>query len=236
MKIFFNGDSHTSGSELYYPTQDAYSYKLAKMLGADQVVNVAIGGASNDRILRTTEQYLKECEVNNDYPDFIVIGWTESCRNDWYIDGSYYSTFSQELVPDETYKINEERAKYHWETWRQPENRNIMAKYYNDRIFDFHKHLEFLKIPHLFFLGVCSFDYEISKIRFPHSPDYDNYVFQYDWDGCFWKPYEVDGSFMDWGRANDYEITPYNHLKEQGHHDFAHILYDYINENSLLKS
>lgn len=236
MKIFFNGDSHTSGSELYYPTQDAYSYKLAKMLGADEVINPAIGGASNDRILRTTEQYLRECEVNNDYPDFIVIGWTEPSRTDWFVNGKYHSTFSQELTPDETNEIDRERAIYHSGIWGQPEIRNIMAKYYHDKIYDLHKRLEFLNIPHLFFMGVCSFDFDTSPERFPDSPIYNNFMINYDWSNCFWKPYEKAGSFMEWGRTNNYEITPHHHLKEQGHNDFAHILYDYIIKNSLLKS
>lgn len=236
MKIFFNGDSHTSGSELYYPTQDTFSYRLAKLLNADEVINLAIGGASNDRILRTTEEYLRECKNSNDYPDLIVIGWSECCRTDWFVNGQYYSIFSQELTPEETYKVDAERAKYYIDFWRQPENRNIMAKYYNDRIYDLHKQLEFLNIPHLFFMGVCSFEFELRSTNFPQPNEYNNFMIHYDWGNSFWKPYDIDGSFVAWGKENGYEITPFFHLKEPAHEAFAQILYEHIKNNRLLES
>jgi len=236
MKIFVNGDSHTIGSELYYPTQDTYSYRLAKLLGGEIVANPAIGGASNDRILRTTEDYLRECERDSSYPDLIIIGWSESCRTDWFVDTEYRSVFSQELTPELSKEIDSERAKFHWDTWRQPEIRSTMAKFYHEKMYDLHRRLDHLNIPHLFFMGVCSLHYEITgnnKLSMPAT--FDNSIKQYDWNGSFWKVYE-DISFLSWGRDQGYEITKWLHLREDAHAHFAEILYNHIIENNIIGS
>lgn len=236
MKIFVNGDSHTSGSELYYPTQDGYAYKLAKLLGGEIVANPAIGGASNDRILRTTEDYLRECELISSYPDLIIIGWTESCRTDWFDKGSYKSVFSQELTPEDTRAINNERAEFHWDTWRQPETRSTMAKYYHERMYDLHLHLENLKIPHLFFMGVSSLHFEVSgddKLLMPKT--FDNSLVEHNWNNSFWKIYE-DTSFVSWGKDHGYEMTKWLHLREDAHAHFAEVLYNHIIENNIIGS
>lgn len=236
MKIFVNGDSHTIGSELYYPTQDTYIYRLAKLLGGDIVANPAIGGASNDRILRTTEDYLRDCERDSSYPDLIVIGWSESYRTDWFVDNEYRSVFSQELTPERSEEIDNERAKFHSVTWRQTEIRSTMAKFYHEKIYDLHLKLEHLNIPHLFFMGVNSLHYEINeKHQLETLQNFDNSIIQYDWKGSFWKAYE-DISFLTWGRDQGYEITKWLHLREDAHAHFAEVLYNHIIDNNILQS
>ncbi len=236
MKIFINGDSHTSGSELYYPKQDAYSYKLAELLSMEVVSNPAIGGASNDRILRTTLDYLKDCEANNSYPDFILIGWSESCRTDWFYDGDYKSTFSEEFSPNKTNEVNSFRANYHWDTYRQPEIRSALTKYFHERMYDLHLHLNHLKIPHLFFMGVYPLPTELDCPDFSLLPNFDNSIIEYDWNNRFWKVYDIEGSFLTWGRNQGYEVTKWSHLKEDAHEHFAQVLYKHILDNNLLKS
>lgn len=236
MKIFFNGDSNTQGSELYYARQDAYPYKLAELLNAEIVDNPALGGASNDRIIRTTEEYLRECEKTNDYPDLIVIGWSEPNRTDWFVNGKYESLYSEDFPPIHSHKINDERAKYFSTDWRHASIEYVMTQYHHEKIYNLHQHLDYLKIPHLFFNAVNSFNTLIDWHK-PLEGELHRYeFFKHEWNNCFWKPYEKVGSFLEWGKENGYEKTQYHHLKEDAHDHFAKVLCDYIKDKSLLTS
>jgi hypothetical protein len=231
MKIFFNGDSHTQGSELYFARQDAYPYKLAKLFDAEIVGNPALGGASNDRIIRTTEEFLR----NNEHPDLIVIGWSEPNRSDWFVNGKYESMYSEDFPPTQSHKVNDARAKYFIsQAWRHHSIEYVMTQYYHEKIFNLHQQLEYLKIPHLFFNAVNSFN---SLIEWHKPFARDQYeFFKHEWNEVFWNPYEEVGSFLEWGKHNGYEVTPYHHLKEPAHEDFAKVLHDYIKEKSILES
>jgi len=83
MTILANGCSFTEGHNLADP-QLAWPYQLGKILNQD-VVNLAIGGGSNDRIYRTTVEF-----CNTQTPEYVVIGWTGLPRNELsHISGTY---------------------------------------------------------------------------------------------------------------------------------------------------
>lgn len=70
MKLFCNGCSFTDGCNL-----PSIKYNWPSRLGKlikHTVANYALGGSSNDRIFRTTLEYLNAHAV----PDLVVIGWT----------------------------------------------------------------------------------------------------------------------------------------------------------------
>lgn len=234
MKIFVNGDSHTSGSELYFAKQDTYPYKLAELFNAEIIDNPALGGASNDRIIRTTEEYLRKCEETNEYPDLIVIGWSEPNRSDWFVNGKYESLNSEDFTPIQASKLNEPRANYFSKDWRHHSIEYVMTQYYHEKIFNLHQHLDYLKIPHLFFNAVNSFN-TLIEWHEPFAGELHNYkFFKHDWNNAFWKPYEIVGSFLEWGKHQQYEVTPYHHLKEPAHAAFAQVLHDYIIAKSII--
>lgn len=88
-RIFANGCSHMSGNyctgtvENFDVWQERRSpaSKLGKLLNVDDVVNYAKGGASNDRIYRTTIQFINDHYYNlHEY--FFLIGWTSSDRSE----------------------------------------------------------------------------------------------------------------------------------------------------------
>lgn len=68
--ILVNGDSW-SGGETYRGPEDFWSFLLAQQRGLT-VVNLAVSGASNQQIFRTTVDYLYS---NNELPTHIIIGW-----------------------------------------------------------------------------------------------------------------------------------------------------------------
>ena len=82
MILYANGDSHTYGFSVN-PGSPNFVNILAKQINYKEV-NHATPGASNDKILRTTLDWLK-----NNTPDFVVIGWATWEREEWVIDNKY---------------------------------------------------------------------------------------------------------------------------------------------------
>ena len=90
MILVANGCSHTAGAELEYPNQDncyerAWPKHLADLNGWDHV-NLAISGASCDRILRTTYEYIGNLgKTNTSLKDlFVIIMWPGPYRTELY--------------------------------------------------------------------------------------------------------------------------------------------------------
>lgn len=224
MRIFFNGDSHTDGAELADPLNETYSYRLAKLLDAEVVGNPAKSGASNDRILRTTEDFLREC---NEYPDLIVIGWSEPLRFDWFYNGQYRTCRSLEdgFPIEEAEQHDPKRYDYLMNTLRSGFGYSHSI-YQQNQMYNLHEKLNHLKIPHLFFNAHMSFSHCIKQTQH-FLPNVKNYEF--DWGNCFWNPYnEVDGCFLEWGKNRNYKATEYHHLESKAHEEFSHLLSDYI--------
>lgn len=230
MKIYFNGDSHTSGSELEYPLEETYSYQLAKLLNAEVIENPAVGGGSNDRILRTTENFLYRCDTKNEYPDLIVIGWSEFTRVDWYHSGAYRSVGAadDQLSHEKAFDIDPKRHEYTTKILAGGNDAAAMTRYYHNKIYNLHCDLTDRKIPHLFFSGVISFDssLELYRSKLPK--------FYYDWNNCYWNPYSINGSFLEYGLSLGFKETEYHHLDKEAHKLFANILREYLYSNSII--
>jgi lysophospholipase L1-like esterase len=82
--ILINGCSFTEGYDLDNP-DDNWPTQYGRLV--DQpVTSLALGGSSNDRIYRTTKEWL----VNNTQPSHIIIGWTFFNRNElFHHEGMY---------------------------------------------------------------------------------------------------------------------------------------------------
>lgn len=75
VKILTNGDSWTGG--IYLGDRNKlWPGLLGKLLDC-KVTNLAIGGASNNRIFRTTCEYIYS---GNELPDYIILGWSSLTR------------------------------------------------------------------------------------------------------------------------------------------------------------
>ena len=114
MKLLVNGCSYSWGGGLYnihynkdsdpdkigflsidmdHPINDerlqkVYSHHLGKLMKAEKVYNLSMGGTSNERIVRTTmDFYTKKILNNEDISDyFAVIQWTSVDRTELYDD------------------------------------------------------------------------------------------------------------------------------------------------------
>ena len=84
MKIYFDGCSWTYGAELENPEEERFSKVLCNELGAEEY-NIAIGGGSNDRIVRNL---LVEEHNIEDY-DLAVIQMTYPVRTEFFYDNEW---------------------------------------------------------------------------------------------------------------------------------------------------
>jgi len=79
MKLLANGCSFTYGSDMLKSTSQTWPTQLENNFS--EVHNIAMGGGSNDRIVRTTLDFCN----NNDMNDYMaVIQWTSPFRKEYY--------------------------------------------------------------------------------------------------------------------------------------------------------
>ena len=235
MIIYFNGDSNVAGTELENPSTQGFAYKLSDKLGATSFINQASHGASNNLILKRTEAYLIECERTNNFPDLVIIGWTQCNREDWYVDGQYRSISSlglqdPDLVDSESHQYWVAYMHYNMTFLHQ------MSKFYNRAIHNLHLQLTHLKIPHLFFnainpINYCNVDPELAD----HYKE--EIVLKLNWNDRYYKPYdEINGTWRNWALENNFnQVTDgWYHFDEQCQEEWAELMYNYIKEKQLV--
>jgi len=118
MKLLALGDSFTIGAELKNPDKDSYPSLLAQSNGW-QVNNLAVGGASNDKIIRLLFE-----NINDGY-DVIIIGWSYPDRME--INANCDVVSPMDISPTYASKLN-----YTWAL-------EYYAKHYN-RLLNYKKH------------------------------------------------------------------------------------------------
>lgn len=209
--IYVNGDSHSAGAETYldycFADDDpkyvqlgrkphpvcaklSYSQKLADSLNKDLYLD-AESASSNDRIIRTTKEFLK-----HNTPECIVIGWTSWEREEWLYDNVYWQVNSAPPGKDWPKEIQERHKD-----WVMSVNYNQKRLEWHEKIWEFHKSLD--NIPHLFFNTFSSFS------RTPVV----------DWGMNYVHPYEDKFTYrnllLDWGcktvNSQSYHFPAYAH-------------------------
>lgn len=214
MKLYVNGDSHSAGHDAG-GIEYSYGYHLANRLNADFQCS-AISGCSNETILRTSNEYLK-----NNRPDLVIIGWSTWDREEWmYNDQPIYVTSSgYDSVPvplQTTYK------KWVIE-YADTEKQKQKELYWHERIKTFHLELLERNIPHLFF-NCFSFFWYTDIYKLP----------KYDWGNYYINPYSKDFTYYYW--LEDKGFKPSNpkfyHYGPDAHVAWAEFLVPYV-ENLL---
>ncbi len=80
-----------NGVIIYYPYKEIYNQHnwagvIAQELNIPNIVNFSKGAASNDRVLRTTVDYVKRLTEQEKQETFIIIGWTIPDRSELYLN------------------------------------------------------------------------------------------------------------------------------------------------------
>jgi len=129
MILVSNGCSHTAGAELEYPQQGecyekAWPKHLADSLEYDHI-NLSMSGASTDRIVRTTYEFIYNwIKQGNSVKDiFVVILWSGIYRTEVYVDESHLYNFDNNWTPmvvgnDDRYKKQfSPSLYYYYKSW-----------------------------------------------------------------------------------------------------------------------
>ena len=208
MMLYVNGDSHCHAMRLQ--PHEKFSSIVADAIGYD-VLNVAQGGASNARIMRTTREYL-----DNNRPDLILIGWTTWEREEWFHQDQYYNVNSPGHDPLPT---DLQQLYKHWVIEQNENTLYAKSQYWHNEIFKLHSELVQKNIRHVFFN--CMYDFFQT----------DN---QQDWTGNFIGPYDNNSSYYWWLTQQGFEADAWYHFGADGHRAWSTRLLDYIREHNIV--
>lgn len=237
MNLYVNGCSHTAAAEAVVPycfAEDDGNIPNNHLLGriphpanlaASWCTHVstelnyklicdAESASSNDRIIRTTRQWL---DNNHDkWQDvFMIIQWSTWEREEWFHDGTWYqvNASGSDMVPAEL----EQRYRDYILNINYDQKTDLA----HDQIWDLHTRLRDFGIRHLFYNSWSTF----SDI----PPD-----LQKDWGSNYMEPYNRDGSYAAYLRAKRCNYSKGYHFGADGHRLWAQNVLQYIKTNNLV--
>ena len=234
MILYVNGCSHSAAAEAAVPHAWAcddgqlwkmgtephpanlavsYGQHVADALGAELVCEASSGG-SNDRIIRTTIEWI---ENNSDRlkDTFIILQWTTWEREEWLHEGTWYQVNASGIdsVPTQL----QDRYKHYVVNidWA------IKTPEAHDKIWSMHLYLKTLGIRHLFFSAHSTFS------------DIQNHQ---DWGKYYMHPYVREESYHNWLKNNGgtYANAASYHFDAKSHRLWADHVLQYINDNNLI--
>jgi hypothetical protein len=234
MILYANGCSHTAAAEAVLPygfaeddgklyhlgrrphpvnLEASWCTHLARDLGMTLYCD-AESAASNDRIIRTTRDWIANNpeQLNN---VFMVLQWTTWEREEWLHEGTWYQVNASgaDQVPEEL----QQRYKQfvigvNWE---------IKTRECHKKIWTLHTELQSLNIPHLFYSSFSTF-----------SGIYN----RHDWGVSYLEPYNQSGSYAAILQQNGHTHTKWYHFDAKGHCFWAQNLLQYIKQNNLVNT
>ena len=233
MILYVNGDSHTAAAEavnnhafamddgdLFYlgriphPANIAVSWGrlLADTLRASFHCG-AESASSNDRIMRTTREWLTSNTYNQDL--FLIIQWSTWEREEWLHDGVYYQVNGSGIdsVPENLQsRYKEFVANIDWQAKTKQAHKDI---------WEFHNELEDQNIKHIFFNG---------------NNDFGPLTERYDWGTSYIDPYDPKRTFNYLIQDQGIQTVAPNswHFGRDGHSYFHRFMLQYIINNKLI--
>ena len=206
MILYVNGDSHSYG--LGVDPKQTFAHRVARHFGLT-LVNHAQVAASNQRILRTTRDYLKHQE-----PAMVLIGWSTWEREEWLHDGQYYDVNSSghSGLPAELH------ARYkQWVIEQTADAVDAKSQQYHADIYQLHTELN--TTAHLFFNCM----YNFFKISEP-----------VDWQDNYVGPYDNEYSYYWYLKNHGWKTDAWYHYGADAHAVWADVLIQHIEESKLL--
>jgi len=231
--LYVNGDSHAAAAEcvnahawamddgLYWglgkqphPDNERASFgcELANWLNAILYLE-AQAGCSNQRIIRTTRNWLEQQDQVDDV--FVVVQWSTWERQEWFYEGEWWQVNASGVdhVPPELQdKYREFVIGVDWAAATESAHQSI---------WNFHQELQEKNIKHLFFNGNNHFG-SISNKR--------------NWDNCYLAPYEPDKTYTSVLKNNGFATVSLEswHFGPDAHCFWAEYLLQYINSRNLI--
>jgi hypothetical protein len=228
--IIVNGDSYSARTD-----DLSWADALAKKLNVP-VVNLAAQGCCNDRILRSTIEYLEKSSFIH---PLVIIGWSFVTRIEVWYQGNNQHLLSRS--PDNQDRDPDSRLRFLTLTWITTDTPKEVTDEYKSLIAlptDYHKIIvdlylkiflltEYLKkhnMDYFMFSGASNDEWHINDLK----PATDYSFCQSVNDDPKISPL-CEFSLAQWARDNDPACTPTFHLSPQGHIEFADYLYQLMN-------
>ena len=226
--LLTNGCSMCYGSDL---TEDhlqrmksCWSGKLGKAAGFDEVVNLGYPGGSNDRILRTTIEWIIQHYLNKKIDTnslLVCIGWTSPMRREFYIDDEW-----RQLIPYHDYK--DSAASFLNRVYRETAwHENESAIRFATQLISLQSFLKHNNISYVFFDAINSFQ----SINKDCNNLLDNYISAID--SSHYLNFSFPKSSMADILNTAAEHSPQRHPNEVEHQKWSEQLYDFIKSKKI---
>jgi hypothetical protein len=209
MMLYVNGDSHSNGMQLL--SENKFANQVADYFNLS-LNNVAQIGASNQRIIRTTREYIAQ----GHRPTLIIIGWSTWEREEWEHEGKYYNVNSSghDVLPDALVD--------QYKSWVLDQSEEVLAvksaKWHNE-IYQLHLELKQQQLDHVFFNCMYNFF---------------NVQSQLDWDNCYVHPYHNEYSLYWYLKKQGFVTDDWYHYGADGNRAWADFLIEFIKSNNIL--
>jgi hypothetical protein len=233
MILYVNGDSHAAAAEcvnphawamddgLYWglgqrphPDNERASFgcELANWLNAILCLDAQAGG-SNQRIMRTTRNWLNQQDQVDDV--FVVVQWSTWERQEWFYEGKWLQVNASGIdhVPLELQaQYREFVIGIDWAAVTESAHQSI---------WNFHQELQEKNIKHVFFNGNNHFESVQSKRN---------------WHNCYIEPYNPSYTYHNVLKNNGFRtVSPESwHFGPDAHCFWAEYLLHYINSRNLI--
>lgn len=231
--LYVNGDSHTAAAEamnhhafamddgaLFYlgrrPHPDNLAVSWGKVLSTPLRASFhcdAESASSNDRILRTTREWLKQPR-NQDA--LIIIQWSTWEREEWQDESGTYFQVNASGIDDVPASMKLRYTNFVLNVdWRE------CTQQWHKRIWEFHQELEAQGIPHIFFNG---------------NNHFESITDRKDWGTSYIDPYNPNGTFDAILKQNSYQtVAPESwHFGREAHSFWAKYMLQYIVRNQII--
>lgn len=236
MILYVNGCSHTAAAEavnshafaeddgeLNYLGRLPHPANLSVSWGRVLADSLKMGfkcdaesAASNDRILRTTRDWI---QVNRSSlsKTLMVIQWTTWERTEWFIDGVAYqiNASGQDVVP--------ESHRDQYKNFVISVDWNRATRQRHEEIWQLHQELKDLGVRHVFFNGNNHFG--------SINPDE-----RHDWGHHYIGPYDGDLTYHQWLINNGHDtVAPDSwHFGQTAHAAWAGFMLKYIIKHRII--
>lgn len=206
--------------------------RLGHHLGCE-VVNEAIGGSSNDRIVRTTmqfiAQYLIDCRDPNDL--FVTIGWSNPARREFCWadpvkqrdEGDFYFQVLPTWRPKSLEKIHDFYYGHHHHE-REAETRYLID------IHTLQNTLKLYGIRYLFCKGLPSAPFHSDVLKHRETTNLEALL-----DTSRFYGFSMNHSFYNKAKHEwAVPMGPGGHPLEEGHQLWGDLLFEFIQNGNLL--
>lgn len=233
MILYVNGDSHTAAAEAvnsYAFAEDDPKLEYLRRLPHPDNLAVSWGrllsenlkavfhcdaesAASNDRIMRTTRQWMQD-HAKDLNRTLMIIQWSTWEREEWLHQGTYYQVNASGIddVPEDLRtRYKEFIANVDW---------NTKTTFWHQKIWELHQELESMNVPHVFFNG----DSDFSKVSD-----------RQDWGSSYVGPYDPKQTFSAMLKQKYDTVAPNSyHFGQAAHRFFARFMLKYCIDNQLV--